>query len=118
MLDWQGTGRSERRMMESLNLIFAGHSKLLEFLFEPDRPRLRQAPEILLDQASGYSSGESILIRVALDLWSGSGDVLLWEIIEKLDERTFAGVIAGLGYLREIPPDGPEILWRQSKTAY
>jgi hypothetical protein len=118
VLNWDKAGRAERRMMESLNLMFSGHGKLLEFLFEPDRPKLRQEPEILLSLAGGYSSGERILIRVALDIWCGAGEVRLWDIIEKLDDECYAQVLRGLGHLKEIPSDGPEFRWRQPKTAY
>ena len=31
------------------------------------------------------SSGEDLLVRVALDLWSGSGDAKVWELVEILD---------------------------------
>lgn len=118
MLNWQNLGRAERRMMESLNFIFIGHSKLLEFLFESDRSKLRQEPEILLERAAGFSSGEQILLRVALDLWCGAGGVSLWHVIEHLDDDSYTNTLIGLRHLREIPIDGPEIRWRQPKTAY
>ena len=86
MLNWRGAGRHERRMMETLNIIFAGHFKLLEFLFDANSPRLRFEAGFLLDSAIGYSSGEQILIRIALDLWNGSGSVKLWSI-EVFDGR-------------------------------
>ena len=118
MLSWTKLGRAERRMMGSLNLIMHDHSKLLEFLFEPERPRLRQEPEILLSEASGFSRGEQILVRVALDLWCGAGSVQLWQMIERVDDETYFNTLSGLRHLSEIPDDGPEILWRQPKTAY
>ena len=118
MLNWHKPGRAERRMMESLNIIFTGHSKLLEFLFEPDRPKLRQEPEILLRHAAGFSGGERILLRIALDLWCGAGGVSLWHLIEHLDDDSYTNTLVGLRHLREIPVDGPDIRWRQPKTAY
>lgn len=118
MLNWQRPGRHETRMMETLNIIFAGHSKLLQFLFENEASRLREDPEFLLARARGFSSGEQILVRIGLDLWSGSGDVKLWHIIESLDDSTYHNVLLGLGHLRPIDPDGPEMRWRQPKMAY
>ncbi len=118
MLNWREAGRHQNRMMETLNIIFAQHAELLEFLFEKDRARLRQEPEILLDRSSGYSSGQQILIRTALDLWSGSGDVKMWQIIEGLDDETYENVLLGLRHLRLNNDDGPEMRWRQPKMAY
>jgi hypothetical protein len=118
MLNWQRPGRHERRMMETLNIIFAGHSKLLEFLFDPESARLRQEPEFLLASAGGFSGGEQILVRIGLDLWNGSGDVKLWHIIESLDDTSYQNVLIGLRHLRRIEFDGPEMRWRQPKMAY
>lgn len=118
MLNWMKLGRAESRMMGSLNLIMGDHSKLLEFLFESERPRLKQEPEVLLKLASGFSRGEQILVRVALELWCGAGGVSLWQIIEHLDDPNYFNTLAGLRYLREVSDDGPEICWRQPKTAY
>ena len=108
-------------MMETLNIIFAGHSKLLQFLFDNESARLREEPEFLLAWARGFSSGEQILVRIGLDLWSGSGDVKLWHIIESLDDVTYVNLLLGLRHLRhlrQIDPDGPEMRWRQPKMAY
>jgi hypothetical protein len=118
MLNWKNVGRAERKMMESLNLILSGHEKLLEFLFEADCPRLRQDAKTLIHHADGFSSGEQILIRLALDIWCGVGDVRLWEMIEQLDDESFRQAIKGLGHLRKETSEGPEITWRQPKTAY
>ena len=117
MLNWKDQGRHQLRMQEVLNLMFPNRPDLLEFLFERDHARLRGDPECLLDSADGFSKGEQILIRVALDLWNGSGKVKMWEILESLDDDTFIGVLAGLRHLRRTDLDGPEMVWRQPKMA-
>jgi hypothetical protein len=118
MLNWQRANRYERRMMETLNIIFAGHYKLLAFLFDEEKAVLRQESAFLIESAFGYSGGEQILIRIALDLWNGGGDVRLWHVIECLDDITYENVLAGLRHLRLIDPDGPVMQWRQPKMAY
>jgi hypothetical protein len=118
MLNWQKPGRHERRMMETLNIIFARHSKLLLFLFDEEKAVLRQESGFLFEAAECYSSGEQILIRIGLDLWNGNGDVRLWHIIEILDDDNYANVLSGLRHLRQIDPDGPVMRWRQPKMAY
>lgn len=117
MLDWQGAGRHERRMQEVLNLIFQNHPQFLEFLFDRERARLRLEPEELLMEAGAFSTGERILIRVALDLWSGKGDVHLWDLVERLDDENYQNVLAGLRHLRPIEWDGAPMVWRQPKMA-
>jgi hypothetical protein len=118
MLNWQGCGRHERRIQEVFNLIFRNHPKLLDFLFQKDKPQLRLESERLLFDAGIFSSGEKILVRLALDLWDGSGKVSLWDIVERLDCENYRNVLLGLRHLRRIGPDGPEMCWRQPKKAY
>lgn len=43
----------------------------------------------MLKQTAGLSSGEILLIKIALDIWSGSGHAYVWEIIEVLDKDNF-----------------------------
>jgi hypothetical protein len=102
--------------METLNIIFDGHSKLLDYLFDKEKAVLRQESAFLIDCASCFSGGEQILIRIALDLWNGSGDVRLWSVIECLDENTYENVLTGLKHLRYIDPDGPTMHWRAPRT--
>jgi hypothetical protein len=118
MLSWPSPGRHERRMQGVLNLIFQKHPFLLAFLFERDLARLRKEGDLLISEASAFSSGEQILVRLGLDLWDGSGGVRLLDIIERLDIQNYHNVLLGLRHLREIEPDGPEYVWRQPKMAY
>lgn len=112
MLNWKNPGRAERRMMETLNIIFTGHPKLLNFLFHEESASLRAEPSLLLTAMGGYSGGEKILIRIALDLWNGSGNVNLWHIIGSLDDDTFVDALLGLLHLRKIDPCEAPISWR------
>lgn len=117
MLNWKAPGRHQQRVQETLNLIFRNHPPLLDFLFEKDRPRLRAEPEYLLDYAREFSHGEQILIRLALDLWNGTGKVRMWEIVESLDDGNYECVLAGLRHLRRTDLGEAEMAWRQPKMA-
>lgn len=105
-------------MQESLNLIFAKHPRFLDFLFDRSEPKLRDEPEVLLSEAGCFSTGEKILIRIALDLWCGQGHVNLWDIVERLDLYNYEHVLAGLRHLRPSEEDGGPLVWRQPKMAY
>jgi hypothetical protein len=112
MLSWIKANRYERRMQETLNLIFRNHPNLLEFLFDKESPQLRHEPGYLLSEASVFSSGEKILVRVGLDLWSGTVGVSLWDIVERLDVCNYQNVLAGLRHLRRIDDESTGIIWR------
>ena len=117
MLTWKKMNRYELRMQETLNLIFRNHPGLLAFIFDIERPRLRLEPECLLSEYGVFSSGEKILVRVALDLWNGSGGVSLWDVVERLDVDNYRNVVAGLLILRQSDDEEMGIVWRQPKTA-
>ena len=115
MLCWENPGRGGQRLMEVMNLTFQNHPQLLGFLFESDRPKLRHEASTLIREAGAFSTGEKILIRIALNLWSGHGSVCLWDIIEKLDQEDYQQVVLGLQYLRQYDLDAPELMFRQLK---
>jgi len=118
MLNWTKTNRYEERMQETMGLIFRNHPNLLGFLFDKRRPRLRLEPECLLSEAGVFSSGEKILVRVGLNLWNGSGQVSLWDLVERLDVVNYRNVLAGLLNLRRTDDEESGIVWRQPKRAY
>lgn len=115
MLRWKNPGRGGQRLMEVMNLIFQNHPQILEFLFELDRPKLRHEADRLMREAGVFSTGEKILIRIALNLWNGYGSVCLWDVIERLDQDNYQQVVLGLQHLRQFDPDAPEMLFRQLK---
>jgi hypothetical protein len=117
VLNWKRTNRYELRMQKTLNLIFRKHPALVDSIFDKERPRLRCEPERILMECGVFSSGEKILIRVALDLWNGSGGVSLWDVVERLDVDNYRNVLRGLLNLRQIDDEEMGIVWRQPKTA-
>jgi hypothetical protein len=65
----------------------------------------------LLVEAESMSSGESLLVRIAYDLWHASGDVALWELPRGLDRTSFRRVVEAPGLSRgELSEDELEAL--------
>src|SRR4051794_32454833 len=96
METWREVTVSERRQYDLIALIFSNHPKLLEFFFEKNQARLSLPPEAMLKELGCFSSGEQVLLRVALDMWSGSGNAFVWQLIETLDHDTFYKVLKAL----------------------
>jgi hypothetical protein len=103
MLNWKDTSQEEQRLKLVMEWIFRNHPQLLEFLFKSNIPYLRDEPEKLIVEAGAFSSGEKVLIQVALDLWNGSGKALFWDVIHRLDTRNQNSVFVALQYLKIIP---------------
>ncbi len=100
MIHWEKATKTDRRLFEAISRVLANHPHLLKFLFEPERARLRAPADLLREESKDFSSGEDLLIRVALDLWSGSGDAHIWELIEILDDENLNHVADALQFLR------------------
>ena len=102
---WQGATKSDHQLFFVIKIIFRNHPNLLQFFFEPERPRVRFEPMEMRKRARCFSSGEELLVRVALDIWSGSGNAKIWQIIEILDSGNFSNVLEALSILQGIRRD-------------
>ena len=100
MKSWKHACASDLKLYEGICKSFSNHKYLLEGFFDETYARLRSSPELMIEQTSGYSHGEIVLIKVALDIWSGSGNVFVWQILETLDKRTFLSVIEALEFVK------------------
>lgn len=98
-ITWETATVGERMLLQAMERLFKNHHELLTFVFDPSQPKLRRAPTTLLAETQALSSGEAVLVRVALDLWNQTGEVSLYEIIERLDYENFEAVTAALRML-------------------
>lgn len=65
----------------------------------------------LLVEAETMSSGESLLVRIAYDLWHAGNDVALRELPRRLDRTSFRRVVEALELSRgELPENELEAL--------
>ncbi|MBK7845737.1 MAG: hypothetical protein IPJ71_19040 [Bdellovibrionales bacterium] len=97
---WQSATDSNRFIYEVIGVIFCNHPNLLEFFFEGRCPRIRfQAMEVHR-HAACFPSDEKQLIRVSLDVWSGSGNAKVWQLLETVDSGNLGNVLEALGKLR------------------
>jgi hypothetical protein len=112
ILDWKDASADELMLLEMISKLLDDNEQLLTFIFEPTLPKLRKRAGVLKEDSWKFSSGEALLIRVALDIWSGSGHVQLWELIEgwrPKDWRRFIPVIMELGEAaKETAPTPPQ----------
>ena len=97
---WQSANQHERLQWDVISRVFRNDQYLMGFFFDPNKPRARLAPVELLREARDLSSGEELLVKVALDIWSGAGNAKIWQLIERLDESNFCAVLEALAYLR------------------
>jgi hypothetical protein len=92
---WSVAGAGEKRQFEAIRILMAGSPQLVEFLFDPGLPRLRQSPEQIVRNARGLSSGEYILVKLAVDIWCEQGQLLVSQLFE-LDSDNFNRALRAL----------------------
>jgi hypothetical protein len=78
-MKWINPTHSDGRRALRICKMLEQHPKLIPWIFHPTKPELRTDPDVLLT-GGGLSSGERILVRVALDLWSDVGATPLMDL--------------------------------------
>lgn len=98
---WQNASSNDQFQFEAIRIVFAKYPELLKFLFDQNKPELRKPPAQIIKEARGFSSGQYVLIKVAIDIWNGSTCYAkINEILYTLDPDNFSNVILALTKLR------------------
>lgn len=98
---WISADDSDKQIFNSINILFSKHPYLLKFFFDSNKPRIKLEPIEMIRASYGMSSGEQLLIKIALYIWSGSGNAKVYQILETLDEGNFTNTINALILARQ-----------------
>ena len=107
-ISWKDAQDVERKLFETISLLLGDNANLLQFLFDPTRPKIRKRPGLLRDDSWVLNHGEQLLVRAALDFWSGAGHLQLWEMLETWDTPTWTNFIRAVSRLKDLPLDSNE----------
>ncbi len=97
-------------IFETLNILLKNTPWLLEFLFNYKKVKLRCEPDIIIKKIKSYSHNELILTKAALDLWNGSGNLNIGELLSILDYDNTLNFIHSLCHLSGINEDLIDVL--------
>lgn len=85
--------------------LLASDEAMTSFLFEPPTSTsLRAHPNVLAYDSWELNDEQQLLVRAALDIWSGNGNVFLWELLSKLNRKSLSRLIEALEYWRDLKP--------------
>lgn len=94
--------RHNETRLHAISLLLANDYSLLTWILSEDRSDISSDPETLINQSKClFSSGEQLLLLVALDLWNGSGNANIADLVD-LDEVHFETFSMALEVAREI----------------
>ena len=96
MAHWKTASRDDKKRLTAISMILKNCPGLVDQIFDPNEPNLRTSPQALL---RGRSSGEKVLIGIALDLWNESVGVRVLEL-DALDLDNLQSVFSALNHLR------------------
>jgi hypothetical protein len=97
-------------IFETLHILLKNTPWLLEFLFNHKKPELRCEPDIFIEEIKYYSHSELIITKAALDLWNGSGNANIGELLNVLDYDNTLNFIHSLCNLSGINEDLIDVL--------
>ena len=86
-----------------ISRLFDSNRAMTTFLFESATSvSLREHPDIIISDSWELSDEQRILVRAALDIWCGSGNVFLWELLNGLSHQNFSRLILALARCRDL----------------
>lgn len=95
MNTWKNACSGDLRRFKAINHFLKPYPKLIDHLFKTDKAELNYPTMALRKSFCQFSTGEQILARAALDIWSDSGQVTLPELT-RLDPENFKNVLIAL----------------------
>ncbi len=99
------TDLERNRVCHAIGIIFDYDERWLEFFYSHKGGGLRADPEELIAESRCFSSGEKVMIKVALDLWADSHQASLSEIINSLDWANLNRVLLAIMTMRDVTVD-------------
>ena len=100
MINWKNAHEEDLLRLEAIKILFGRETRLLDFLFHPDKPRLSASLDLIKSDMRCFSSGEQVLINIALDIWSSDGGIHFDDLYATLDYRTFRRCMKALRFIK------------------
>jgi len=98
---WTNACQGDLKRAYAIYVLMEQHPDLMAWLFCEGQPELQASPEEILNRASALSADEGILIRLALDLWSGNGGTQVVDL-KRLDPGNFKSALAAIQHIRDV----------------
>lgn len=102
MPSWKTATKGEQKRLAAISIILKKCPQIVDEMFKTYEPSLRSSPKALL---KCRSSGEKILMGVALDIWNAELVGVKVTDLDALDSENFDNVVAALKFLRTDRPD-------------
>ena len=99
MDSWNYASLTDKKLYRCISVATNNNQQLLKFIFDPQLAKLRLPPDQLLKSATGFCTGDYLLVKFAVDLWSEHGCLKLHELFN-FDDAALKNVLSALAQLR------------------
>ena len=97
-------------IFKAFNILFKNSPYLLEDIFHPYMTKLKADPVFIIQNSKHFDHEIELLTRVVLDLWNGSGNVNLGELLSSLDYDNSLNLLHAFCHLCGINEDLIDLL--------
>jgi len=98
---WTNACKGDVKRASAISVLMDKHPALIDWMFREDKPELKASPGQILKRAGAFSTGEKILIQLALDIWSGDGATKILDL-DRLDPGNFKNALSAIELMRGI----------------
>ena len=98
---WIDASPGDQLLLKSIILLLKSRPDFKKLIFHDTHAKLRHSPKKILSSFAGMSHGEVVLIKLALDLWSGERGANLHEVIKILDAENWSNFLEALKMFTE-----------------
>jgi len=100
-MNWKHACKSDLERLTAIEILFGRNRKLVDFLFHPVEAKLSASAESLKRKMNCFSSGEQILLLIAMDIWGTYGGIHFDDLYSRLDPQSFTNCIKALAYIKQ-----------------
>ena len=100
MLKWTNTSKDDQKRLKAITILLDNDERLVRFLFHSTKSQLSTTPEILKAKMKCFSSGEQVLLLIAMDIWGTYGGIHFDDLYTNLSPSSFKNCITALAFIK------------------
>lgn len=99
MIRWKNPSQDDLIRLRAIQIMFGDEFDFTEFLFHPKQPRLSDSSKNLKEAMRSFSSGEQVLILIAMDIWASEGGIHFDDLYRKMSSRSLNHCLKAINYI-------------------
>ncbi len=101
MIYWNDASHSDKHLLESIKILNNHDDYLLQQFFHSNIPRLKASPKALVSNLS-TSSSEITQRKASMDIWNGSGNLPLHEMLSTWNHDNWLRFFKAIIYMKDL----------------